>query len=424
MAEKGLLRRTSSLETVDMSKKSILFVTYPLVCGGVERALLSVLSILPKDKFDVTLLLTEKTGTLLSEVPPHVSVQEIPFAPLDRYELKNRRVPTLRYCLTHFHWIHAVRMLWTRLVWVLGGRREDYEIRVVRGMLKRLERVNFPTDVDYAFAYGGREIPGCFVRYAVQAKVTAIWCHDESAIDFVAGGGWSELYAAFDHRYGTHDMVARINAEVKDPRYEFECIPYFVDPEQYGRQADGPHDPRFDVSGLKLLTVGRLCRQKGIDQAISIAARLKRDGYEFTWFVVGGGEDFDGLSQQIRTEHIEDRFVLLGEHRNPFPYFKHCDIYVQPSRWEAFCLAVTEARVFNRPIVATDFVGAREQLKDGTTGLIVPLDDSDGLCRAIRRLLDSPELRASLSANLSQENAGNVAEAREAWTDLMPEALS
>ena len=402
-------------------KKKVLFVTTPLVCGGVERSLLSVLAFLPQDQFDVTLLLTEKSGALLPEVPSHVKVLEVPLAPLDRYELRHRRVPTLMHCLVHFHWIHAFHMLWMRLMWVLGGRKEDYEIRVIRDMMTRVDQSKMPHAVDYAFAYAGRELTGCIVRYLVQARVSAIWCHDELAIENVSGGSWSDLYAAFDHRYGTHDMAMRINARVRDEKRKFEYMPYFISPDLYARKADEPHDVRFDVPGLKLLTVGRLCEQKGIDQAISVAARLKKEGCAFTWFVAGEGDDLEALQRQIQDEQVADCFVLLGNQLNPYPYFKRCDVYVQPSRWEAFCIAVAEARVFNRPIVATDFVGAREQLKDGVTGLVVPLDDPDGLCRAIQRLLDSPELRDTFTANLSRENAGNADEARKVWMSLMTE---
>lgn len=49
---------------------------------------------------------------------------------------------------------------------------------------------------------------------------------------------------------------------------------------------------------------------------------------------------------------------------NPYPWMKHCDIYVQPSAHEGFCITLAEAKIFNLPIVSTSFTGAFEQLQD------------------------------------------------------------
>ena len=47
---------------------------------------------------------------------------------------------------------------------------------------------------------------------------------------------------------------------------------------------------------------------------------------------------------------------------------------MQPSRHEGYCITLAEARAFNKPIITTDFVGAREQIIDGETGIIVEFD--------------------------------------------------
>ena len=50
---------------------------------------------------------------------------------------------------------------------------------------------------------------------------------------------------------------------------------------------------------------------------------------------------------------------------------KQCDIYVQPSRHEGYCITLAEARCFNNPIVSTNFTGANEQILHEHNGLIV-----------------------------------------------------
>ena len=63
--------------------------------------------------------------------------------------------------------------------------------------------------------------------------------------------------------------------------------------------------------------------------------------------------------------------VFLGSIVNPYRYLKDCDIYVQPSKGEGFCIAITEAICLDKPIVATDFSGAREQLTGRKDSLII-----------------------------------------------------
>ena len=64
---------------------------------------------------------------------------------------------------------------------------------------------------------------------------------------------------------------------------------------------------------------------------------------------------------------------MLGKKLNPYPFYKECDIYVQTSRHEGFCITVAEAKVFDLPIIATDVVGVRDQLKQENE-IVVPRD--------------------------------------------------
>ena len=141
--------------------------------------------------------------------------------------------------------------------------------------------------------------------------------------------------------------------------------------------------------------------------------------FEFRWYVVGEGEKRESLQRQIEEAGIGDRVVLLGQKLNPYPFFRQCDIYVQPSRWEAFCLTVAEAKVFCKPMVVTDFVGAREQIQDGETGLIVPLGDYEAFHRALGLLLGDANLRHQLSSALAVGNVDSTQKALENWQRML-----
>ena len=81
---------------------------------------------------------------------------------------------------------------------------------------------------------------------------------------------------------------------------------------------------------------------------------------------------------------------------------KDCDIYVQPSKHEGYCITLGEARCFDNPIVTTNFTGANEQIKNEVTGLVCDISEQ-GIYQAIKRLLDNKELYKDIRTNLSNE---------------------
>ena len=137
---------------------------------------------------------------------------------------------------------------------------------------------------------------------------------------------------------------------------------------------------------MKILTIGRLDRQKGYDLAIKVCESLVKKGYKFQWFVLGRGREENALRVMIEEKKLQETFILLGVRENPYPYIDQCDIYVQPSRHEGYGIAVAEARLLAKPIICTDFAGAKEQIINGKTGKIVEFNELE-LTQAISELL-------------------------------------
>lgn len=124
------------------------------------------------------------------------------------------------------------------------------------------------------------------------------------------------------------------------------------------------------------------------------------------WYCVGEGELRSRYEELIEEHDINDYYVLLGSDINPYPYFKECDLYVQPFKFEGYCLTLAEARVFNKPIVSTNFSGASEQLIDDETGLIVKYDEEE-LYEAIKKMIDREDIRNKFIDNLKKQKINN-----------------
>ena len=104
---------------------------------------------------------------------------------------------------------------------------------------------------------------------------------------------------------------------------------------------------------------------------------------------MGDGSLRPQLEQAINNLGLNEQVILLGAKVNPYPYMKNCDVYVQTSFTEAYCITVKEASIFDQFIVTTDFSSVEEQIDDGRNGLIAE-KTAESLAEKIREALNSP----------------------------------
>ncbi|MEH7226818.1 glycosyltransferase, partial [Bacillus sp. JJ1566] len=102
----------------------------------------------------------------------------------------------------------------------------------------------------------------------------------------------------------------------------------------------------------------------------------------------------------------------LGTDPNPYPYINQCDIYVQPSRHEGFCITLAEAKCLRKPIVSTNFTGAKEQINNRIDGLIVDVSEN-GIYEGLLELIKNNDLRRTFSQNLSKADFKNDKEIKK-----------
>src|SRR5690625_6664075 len=98
--------------------------------------------------------------------------------------------------------------------------------------------------------------------------------------------------------------------------------------------------------------------EKGQDLAIKALAKLIDAGYTVRWYCVGEGGARKEYERMVDHHGLHDHFAFLGADANLSTYMKDCDIYVQPSRHEGYCITLAEVKVLKKPIITTDFTGA------------------------------------------------------------------
>lgn len=142
-----------------------------------------------------------------------------------------------------------------------------------------------------------------------------------------------------------------------------------------------------------ILTSARLTEQKGHTYLLDAAAEVP----QALFLVAGDGPTRSTLEEKARRLGISDRVRFLGFRSDIPALLASCDVFVLPSLYEGFPLAVLEALAAGKPVVATSAGGVAEIIRDGRTGLLVPPADPTALAHAIRRILKEP-LRARTMA--------------------------
>jgi glycosyltransferase involved in cell wall biosynthesis len=173
-------------------------------------------------------------------------------------------------------------------------------------------------------------------------------------------------------------------------------------------------------------TVGMLSRHdpvKGIDLAIRVVHEL---GPGFRLVVVGDGAERPALEALVAELGVGDRVELRpfsDDARHLYPTF---DVYLLPSRLEAFPVTVQEAMQAGVAVVATDVGSVREAVDDGETGFVVPVGDVGAMAAAVRRLADDRGMLAAMGARAAEVGRArfDAAEGVRRWEQLYDEVLA
>ena len=131
------------------------------------------------------------------------------------------------------------------------------------------------------------------------------------------------------------------------------------------------------------------------------SAALVRQKRPHARFLVVGGGDQEDLARRLAVEHgLGDGLIFAG----PVPhdavpgYYAACDLLVLPSRYEGNARVLAEASASGRPVVTTDVSGARDTVREGETGFVVPIGRPDLLARRLLELLDDPDRAEAMGA--------------------------
>ena len=360
-----------------MEKKKILIRIGSLRHGGAEKVLVTFLKNLPKDKYEIDLLLNLYSGKYLVDVPDWINVL---------YLNKGEMITTNR---------------------IQDIPKKAYRV-LYQKLLKKFPKILYSTilknkkyDVEFAAIHGFRDE---ILNSPIKSSKKIVWIHndlrktqfhnytDEEIRKFF---GFDTIMVISEHIQKDFENLA----QTEDEKSRIVRIYNPLDTEEILNKSDAStplsmtnHQPTF-------VSVGTVFPQKGFDRLLKVHQKLLNEGFKHRIQIIGDGYDFENI-KNLKTElGVNETAEMLGFTENPYPYVKAADFYILSSRYEGFPTVLFEAITLKKNIIATDVSGVKEMLEDGKLGLIIE-NSEEGIYEGMKKALTEPVFFEQYQENL------------------------
>ena len=382
-------------------KKKILFVAWSLGSGGAEKALVNLLHMLDYDKYDVSLQLFENYGINLAYLPDRVKL--LPALNDRQWLLRDVKTFAVNAGKKGRPDLLVSKLLGSLKPIAKRCKSQRYKTLCAWKAIRRaFPKTDEAYDVAIAYIQG---LPIYYVVDCVNAGKKIGWMHiDFSKIDDTPHEELLEYYSRLDAFVSmSQRCVEELQSAFPSIREKI-CLLHNLNSiemiEELSRKE--PADDMPDDGKPILLSIGRLCAQKGFDLAIRAAEILKAQGTAFRWYVLGVGELEASLRQTVLEKGLGEDFVFLGIRANPYPYILKATIVVQTSRYEGKSVVLDEAKILKKPILVTNYNSVSDQIVHGKSGYVVEID-AEAIAEGLTELLQNDQLRQQLIDGLSDD---------------------
>lgn len=192
--------------------------------------------------------------------------------------------------------------------------------------------------------------------------------------------------------------------------------------------------PLFKNDSFKLLYVGRLERRKGIIEFIDALNEILSGNEKITLDIVGndipqapGDILFKEYFNKTVNTNLQKRVRFHGYVTNAKVknFYKNCDLLIAPSRYESFGLIYLEAFSYGKPVIGTKAGGIPEVVRNNKTGLLVNVNNSKEITKAVLRIFENNDLRKTLGENAFKDVRTNftVSKMVDKTIDIYNEAI-
>lgn len=333
--------------------------------GGAERILLDLFQHLSLQEFEIELFLFERTGNYLPNLPKQIKIKYL----LDPSNYCNKSI--------YYKYLRKISyrclMYFPRLVYRLAGCSH--------------------CDIDVAFIQDTT-----YLLNANLANKKVAWIHNNIEHSPTFNRGLKDNLA-------NADQIICVSNGVMDNLLthfpQFRSITQTIyNPSIIENIISKSSEYNVTYSKPTIIAVGRLKEQKGFNILVKAFKIIVDNGFDWDLKILGDGELFVEIQNQINQLFISRNIELMGHLDNPYPYIKNANLFVLSSLWEGFGQVVVEALALGVNIVATDCnFGPREIINDGQLGVLVPVGDVISLADAIIKSMTSTNNQSEILLN-------------------------
>lgn len=316
-------------------KKRILICANNLDIGGIETSLITLLHLLDPKKFDITLLLEEKKGVYLKDVPKYINI-------IDYNLKKDGNI--------------IIRKITNRL-------------KLIKTIIKYKDK--FDTAINYTTYTLASSI---IVRHV--CKNNCLWIHTDY---YCLNANTAKEFFMTRKVNKFKNLVFVSQSALENYRKNMNshnnliCCRNYIDVDKIKKLAQ--EKINFTKDDFLFINVSRHDDDaKKLGRIIKASAILKEKGYNFKCLLIGDGPDNLKYKSLTKELDLEDRVIFLGFIKNPYPYYKISDTVILSSDYEGYPVVFSEALALNKPIITTDVSDAKLIIGD-KYGIIVDRDE-------------------------------------------------
>lgn len=347
--------------------KKILIVSDSLRIGGIQTSLKNFIKMLSTKGYDITLFLFNDSDREILDTSNIKIISGNKILRIISYtssEAKQKGLFTyvLRKILALLCKVFSSNLVY-KCIFIFEKKLSGYDIAISYS--------NNISDRTVYFGYNK------FVLEKVKAKFKIGYIHaDYNTIHFkVSDREYQKLNQIWCVSEFVKDSFLRYNKECKD---KCKVIYNFIDEEKIGKVEYNP----FDKNIFNIVTVGRLDKNKSQIDSISIAKKLKKNGLNFKWYLLGEGPERKNIEEEIKKNCLIDNIVLVGNVDDVSNYVANSDVFVSLSKSESYGLAIAEALYLNVITIVKNMPVAKEIITDN--GLIC--NDNKEIANEITKL--------------------------------------
>ena len=346
-------------------KKVLLFVDN-LDEGGVSKVLIDLLENINREKYDITIMTLYINGIYKDKIKEYGKLKYC-------FDIPNPNDNSLKASLYRKYW---------------GGMLRLPEKFMYKWFIKE------KYDIEIAFVHGWSTK---FISGSNNKKSKKIaWVH----ADLVTWDRVDGVFKSLEHHkkaYSKFDEVICVSQTVKEgieKKYNVKNAKVLYNPinrEKILKLSNEKIDDINHSNKFKLISVGRLSKEKGYDRLLRVVKKLVNEQIGCELLIIGSGKEYDKLNSYIKNNNLEYNIKIVGYKENPYKYVKSSDLFVCSSLSEGYSLVIAESLVLGIPVVSTKCSGPIEILRNGENGLLVE-NSEEGLYKGLKEIINSNEL--------------------------------